>query len=244
MEQHGDDTGERTGADERDEKKTIGKELQPRGGFFEHEDCNARKIRCCSGDDRRWRGARRRSLTQFDGIESSLEDINAIAGGIDAIVDGINAIVDGIDAIVDGINAIVDGINAIADGIDAIVDGINAIVDGINAIADGIDAIVDGINAIVDGINAIADGIDAIAGGIDAIARGIDAVAAQRSEVQRVLLAIRDEDAGYRYADKKWTWIAAGHVRQHLDVLHERYGSHADFSRVGICARRDSPVAR
>src|SRR5436190_1761552 len=174
MEQHGDDTGERTGADERDEKKTIGKELQPRGGFFEHEDCNARKIRCCSGDDRRWRGARRRSLTQFDGIESSLEDINAIAGGIDAIVDGINA----------------------------------------------------------------------IAGGIDAIARGIDAVAAQRSEVQRVLLAIRDEDAGYRYADKKWTWIAAGHVRQHLDVLHERYGSHADFSRVGICARRDSPVAR
>src|SRR5436190_5966953 len=223
MEQHGDDTGERTGADERDEKKTIGKELQPRGGFFEHEDCNARKIRCCSGDDRRWRGARRRSLTQFDGIESSLEDINAIAGGIDAIVDGINAIVDGIDAIVDGINAIVDGINAIADGIDAIVDG---------------------INAIVDGINAIADGIDAIAGGIDAIARGIDAVAAQRSEVQRVLLAIRDEDAGYRYADKKWTWIAAGHVRQHLDVLHERYGSHADFSRVGICARRDSPVAR
>src|SRR5436190_1056496 len=160
MEQHGDDTGERTGADERDEKKTIGKELQPRGGFFEHEDCNARKIRCCSGDDRRWRGARRRSLTQFDGIESSLEDINAIAGGIDAI------------------------------------------------------------------------------------ARGIDAVAAQRSEVQRVLLAIRDEDAGYRYADKKWTWIAAGHVRQHLDVLHERYGSHADFSRVGICARRDSPVAR
>jgi hypothetical protein len=151
--------------------------------------------------------------------------------------------------------------------------------------------------------------IDAVEGPI------LDTLRAQRAEVQRVLLAIRDEDAGYRYAEKKWTirevighlsdaervygyralviahgdtmlpkydpdayvaasnydarsvrslveellavrestlqlfanlaaeawsrratlgtnplsvralaWIAAGHVRQHLDVLHERYG--------------------
>ena len=60
--------------------------------------------------------------------------------------------------------------------------------------------------------------IDAVEGPI------LDTLRAQRGEVERVLLAIQEQDAGYRYAVKKWT---IREVIGHLSDAERVYGYRA-----------------
>ncbi len=60
--------------------------------------------------------------------------------------------------------------------------------------------------------------IDAVEGPI------LDTLRAQRTEVQRVLLAIPEADAGHRYAEKKWT---IREVIGHLSDAERVYGYRA-----------------